>query len=657
MSKKPVRTPKKSRSVQDLHVVRGSPTVAVRTMSGILHRTPSSLSTSSPRPADYFFAPRTDKGKREARTHRDNRVQVAVRIRPPNRADGNTPDVAVTPDGLAGIRITNRAGEDKRFAFDHVFTAGQDEVYDCVGRPMLRDALEGYNVTLFAYGQTGAGKTWSILGPDGSVDQQHLQVAGILPRFCKDLLAWAEDSLENDPSLSIKIALSMLEIYNERVRDLLEKKRGGEPTPLEVHETKDRKVFVEGLSLHTVTNYERFVALTQKGLSARQTHETNMNEVSSRSHCILQIYVAQTHDPPRPGVKDVESVINIVDLAGSERQGKTAATGERFEESKKINHSLMMLGRALNAFSDSDGRADFVPLRDSKLTRLLSESFGGNARTWMLACVSPSLYNYSESMSTLQYAQNAKAIVNKAHVNAMREKLELKQLQQKYAALERLYDAEREKNEQLVLELRDRGEHLHTLQRHLDRAAMAAPNPAAPTLSFCIPGTYIGRAHLHLKNILQLTSNYVTLPLITDRAECDGAMLLVATYPLRRLAAQGDEGPSALAGVLGKRIDLIVHVIGAKNVPLAFQTAVYCKYVFKHAEKDVYQTQPTVGADPEFDFKKRFAFGALTPQLADYLASPNVLTFELLGKGRPEYEPPSPISPEPVTFATEVSDA
>ena len=166
--------------------------------------------------------------------------------------------------------------------------------------------------------------------------------------------------------------------------------------------------------MHTVTNYERFVSLMQRGMAQRQVHETNMNEHSSRSHSILQIYLAQTHDPPRPDVKDVESVINIVDLAGSERQGKTASTGERFEESKKINHSLMMLGRALNTFSD--GKAEYVPLRESKLTRLLSESFGGNARTWMLACVSPSAYNYHESMSTLQYAQNAKAIVNKAKV-------------------------------------------------------------------------------------------------------------------------------------------------------------------------------------------------------------------------------------------------
>ena len=173
-------------------------------------------------------------------------------------------------------------------------------------------------------------------------------------------------------------------------------------------------ILYAGLSLHTVTNYNRFVSLMQRGLANRQVSETNMNEHSSRSHSILQIYLAQTHDPPRPDAKDVESVINIVDLAGSERQGKTQSSGERFEESKKINHSLMMLGRALNTFSD--GKAEYVPLRESKLTRLLSESFGGNARTWMLACVSPSAYNYHESMSTLQYAQNAKAIVNKAKV-------------------------------------------------------------------------------------------------------------------------------------------------------------------------------------------------------------------------------------------------
>uniref|UniRef100_A0A7S1N5X8 Kinesin-like protein n=1 Tax=Eutreptiella gymnastica TaxID=73025 RepID=A0A7S1N5X8_9EUGL len=558
------------------------------------------------------------------------------------KADGAAAETVLFAQGDFGLsmkkpeesRRPNERADEKSFWYDHVFTGAQDEVYDCVGRPMLQDALEGYNVTLFAYGQTGSGKTFSIQGPAGKgiVDDDF---AGLVPRFCKDLLSVAQESLEMDATLSIKIALSMIEIYNEKVRDLLEtRKSKNDPlSDLEIHETKDKKIYVEGLSLHTVTNYNRFVSLMQRGLANRQVSETNMNEHSSRSHSILQIYLAQTHDPPRPDAKDVESVINIVDLAGSERQGKTQSTGERFEESKKINHSLMMLGRALNTFSD--GKAEYVPLRESKLTRLLSESFGGNARTWMLACVSPSAYNYHESMSTLQYAQNAKAIVNKAKVNAMQEKLELKQLQQKYGSLEKLFDAEREKTRQLQLELQQRGEVIHQLQTELaeSKAVSSCPDNLPPLLPLRNPNMFIGRAHLSLKNIIELNSNYVTLPLITDREDCDGAILMVSTYPLRKIKAQGDEVVK-VRDLLGKRMDLVVHVIGAKNIPAQYTSSVYCKYVFRHAEKDVYQTRELPGPNPEFDYKKRFAFGSLTQQLVDYLASANVLTFEVLGQGK-----------------------
>lgn len=274
----------------------------------------------------------------------------------------------------------------------------------------------------------------------------------------------------------------------------------------------------------------------------------------------------------------------------------------------------------------------------------------------MLACVSPSAYNYHESMSTLQYAQNAKAIVNKAKVNAMQEKLELKQLQQKYASLEKLYDAEKQKTLQLQLELQERGEHIHRLQKELYQAKLGQSN-SAPVLPDRCPGMYIGRAHLSLKNIIQLNSNYVTLPLITDQEDCDGAMLMVSTYPLRKHKDPGEDLVD-VKDLLGKRIDLIVHVIGAKNIPEQYNNTVYCKYVFKHAEKDVYQTQEMFGSNPEFDYKKRFAFGSLTQQLADYLASANVLTFEVLGKATAsDSMPPSPASPVKPGFRAEASDA
>ena len=235
----------------------------------------------------------------------------------------------------------------------------------------------------------------------------------------------------------------------------------------------------------------------------------------------------------------------------------------------------------------------------------------------------------------------------------MQEKLELKQLQQKYASLEKLFDAEREKAVQLQLELQKRGEVIHQLQTELaeSKAGSSSPDTISPLLPLRNPNIYIGRAHLSLKNIIELTSNYVTLPLVTDREDCDGAMLMVSTYPVRKIKAQGDEVVKA-KDLLGKRMDLVVHVIGAKNIPAQYTSAVYCKYVFTHAEKDVYQTQELPGPNPEFDYKKRFAFGSLTQQLVDYLGSANVLTFEVVGQGlawSPEKSPKG--------FDAEASDA
>ncbi len=224
-------------------------------------------------------------------------------------------------------------------------------------------------------------------------------MAGIIPRLCSELFAIAQEKLDEDPTLTIKITMSFLEIYNEKVRDLLEKRRKGqqELSALEIRETADKKVFIEGLSVHTVINLDRIEKLLEMGNTQRQTAETKMNEKSSRSHSIVQFHLNQTHDPPQPDKRDIECVVTIVDLAGSERQSKTEATGQQFDESKNINRSLLMLGRALNSFSD--GSKHHVPLRESKLTRLLSECFGGNARTWMLACISPSSFNYSEQGS------------------------------------------------------------------------------------------------------------------------------------------------------------------------------------------------------------------------------------------------------------------
>ena len=599
--------------------------------------------------------------RRLTSTASSNRVQVAVRIRPLSRYDGHDAEDVCRVERET-IHI-GRAGEhSKSFTYDHVFSQGQEGLYENIGQPMLADAYEGYNVCLFAYGQTGSGKTYSVQGEGGDK-------AGLVPRICNDIFAVAQEKLEEDPNLTIKISMSFMEIYNEKVRDLLEKRRKGQPelTPLELRELPDKKVFVDGISIHTVINYERIQKLLDFGNSQRQVAETKMNEKSSRSHSIVQFYLSQTHDPPQPDKRDIECVVTIVDLAGSERQSKTDAAGQQFTESKNINTSLLMLGRALNSFSD--GNKHHVPLRESKLTRLLSESFGGNARTWMLACISPSSYNYSESMSTLEYAQNAKAIINKAKINSIQQRLELKELREQHGKLSDLYESEKERARQMRMELQYRVEEIERLRKENFDLRSRLENVEITKLRVEEDLTsargqmnellrlkdeqriqertregvqlYIGRAKVSLKNIIEQTSNYLTLPLISDVANVDGTQpqLIVNIYPVDAKGCSTLDNTRAKNGakdLLGHRVDFVVHIISAKGIPGSFTRCVYCKYVYKWAEKDSYKTNDVRNkADPEFDFKKRFAFSKMNQGLVDYFMSDNVITFEVIGESAP----------------------
>jgi hypothetical protein len=603
------------------------------------------------------------KGKTVKRTAAaSNRVQVAVRIRPLSRYDGADAEEVCHVQNENSILICKASEHGKTFTYDYVFTEGQQQVYESVGRPMLQDAFEGYNVCLFAYGQTGSGKTYSVQGEGG-------EAAGIIPRLCTELFAVAQERLDEDPTLTIKITMSFLEIYNEKVRDLLEKKRKGqvELGNLDIRETPDKKVFVEGLSIHTVINYDRIEKLLEMGNAQRQTSETKMNEKSSRSHSIMQFHLNQTHDPPQPDKRDIECVITIVDLAGSERQSKTEATGQQFDESKNINRSLLMLGRALNSFSD--GNKHHVPLRESKLTRLLSECFGGNARTWMLACISPSSFNYSETMSTLEYAQNAKAIINKAKINSIQQRLELKELREQHAKLTELYEAEREHSRELQLQLtlrqeevqrlvaenallRQRIDTLEITKLQVEEDLSSARGQMSELLRLkeeqrmherARNGVqlYIGRAKVSLKNIIEQTSNYLTLPLVSDLAEVEGTQpqLIVNIYPVDSKGCSTLDNARARNGakdLLGHRVDFVVHIISAKGIPPLYSHCVYCKYVYKWAEKDSYRTNDVKDCcDPEFDFKKRFAFSKMNQGLVDYFLSDNVITFEVIGESAP----------------------
>eukprot|EP00993_Chasmostoma_nieuportense_P003205 NODE_393_length_2304_cov_132.810289_g364_i0.p1 GENE.NODE_393_length_2304_cov_132.810289_g364_i0~~NODE_393_length_2304_cov_132.810289_g364_i0.p1 ORF type:complete len:680 (+),score=185.19 NODE_393_length_2304_cov_132.810289_g364_i0:81-2120(+) len=664
----PIPRLSQSRSSGEFHFSAPSTPVLMNGPPAFDPISPVSGSTKDGRPQTprVTLAPSSSKGKvassRRAASRASNRVQVAVRIRPISRYDGANPEGVLSVDSGNTIAIGKPSSDCKRFTYDYVFEEGQEVVYDCIGKPMLADAFEGYNVCLFAYGQTGSGKTYSIQGEPGTSE-------GIIPRFCHDMFAVAQEKLEDDANLTIKISMSYIEIYNEKVRDLLEKRRKGvtELQSLEIHETPDRKVYVEGLSIHTVINYERIKKLIEQGNQQRQTSETKMNEMSSRSHSIIQLYLSQTHDPPTPEKRDIESVLTLVDLAGSERQSKTEATGQQFDESKNINRSLLMLGRALNSFSD--GSKHHVPLRESKLTRLLSECFGGNARTWMLACVSPSSYNYSETMSTLEYAQNAKAIINKAKVNSIQQRLELKELREQHSKLTILYENEKERSKQKHLELLARAEEIETLRKENELLRSRLEDVEVTKLQVesdlstargemrellrlnseiqSVPRKlregvqmYIGRAKVSLKNIIEQTSNYLTLPLISDIVEHESTQpqLIVNIYPVDSKGCstldniKTKNGPKEL---LGHRVDFVVHIISAKNIPAAFSHCVYCKYVYKWAEKDSYKTNDVADcSDPDFDFKKRFAFSKMNQGLVDYFMSDNVITFEVIGEAK-----------------------
>ena len=501
------------------------------------------------------------------------RVQVAVRIRPLNRSDGADERVAVRvdPNDPKGITVDER--RNRNFSYDHVFCGGQEEVYSAIGTPMLEEAYKGFNVCLFAYGQTGSGKTYSIQGEDGE-DKQ-----GIVPRFVRDVFQQAQRRVEDDPDITIKISMSMIEIYMEKVRDLLvERTRGQEPGSLEIHEDQNRRVYVKNVSVHSVLGAERVLELLKFGNSNRQTAETRMNEASSRSHSIVQLTISQLFGAVDR--KDTESLVSLVDLAGSERQGKTETTGQQFEEAKKINQSLLMLGRALNSFSD--GRNDFISLRESKLTRLLSESFGGNSKTWMLATISPSQFNLVESLSTLEYALNAKAITNRAEVNQVAKLLELKDMKDLVMILER-------KTLHLQTQLDDREADVQSLrnERNMLSDAVQIARREFDSIRALYDVVEVNDAlRRKLKNIEQLQSSVRSIPSFVGSCSVSLDCIVRNQRQTLVLPLQSDCSQIAVSNlrvqlfphnsesaVAGDSLSFFINVVGAENIPEQFLQA------------------------------------------------------------------------------------
>ncbi|KAJ6444532.1 kinesin heavy chain [Purpureocillium lavendulum] len=346
-----------------------------------------------------------------------NSIKVVARFRPQNRIEldsGGKPIVSFSSDDSCTLDSREAQGS---FTFDRVFDmeCKQQDIFDFSIRPTVDDILNGYNGTVFAYGQTGAGKSYTMMGTNIDDDDGR----GVIPRIVEQIFA----SIMSSPgTIEYTVRVSYMEIYMERIRDLLAPQNDNLP----VHEEKNRGVYVKGLLEIYVSSVQEVYEVMRRGGNARAVAATNMNQESSRSHSIFVITVTQ---------KNVETgsaksgQLFLVDLAGSEKVGKTGASGQTLEEAKKINKSLSALGMVINALTD--GKSSHVPYRDSKLTRILQESLGGNSRTTLIINCSPSSYNDAETLSTLRFGTRAKSIKNKAKVNAELSPAELKLLLKK----------------------------------------------------------------------------------------------------------------------------------------------------------------------------------------------------------------------------------
>ncbi|KAF9881875.1 kinesin heavy chain [Colletotrichum karsti] len=343
-----------------------------------------------------------------------NSIKVVARFRPQNKVElesGGQPIVAFNGEDTCTLDSKEAQGS---FTFDRVFDMNckQADIFDFSVRSTVDDILNGYNGTVFAYGQTGAGKSYTMMG--SSIEDETGR--GVIPRIVEQIFT----SIMSSPStIEYTVRVSYMEIYMEKIRDLLAPQNDNLP----VHEEKNRGVYVKGLLEVYVSSVQEVFEVMRRGGNARAVAATNMNQESSRSHSIFVVTITQ---------KNVETgsaksgQLFLVDLAGSEKVGKTGASGQTLEEAKKINKSLSALGMVINALTD--GRSSHVPYRDSKLTRILQESLGGNSRTTLIINCSPSSYNDAETLSTLRFGTRAKAIKNKAKVNAELSPAELKSL-------------------------------------------------------------------------------------------------------------------------------------------------------------------------------------------------------------------------------------
>ena len=330
-------------------------------------------------------------------------VNVICRFRPMNDLEKTTGNETVA-NFTSPTSLTFHSSREKnvyRFNFDRIFppSSTQQDIYDFGVKGIIESVLDGYNGTVLAYGQTSSGKTYTM---QGEMDEERRQ--GIIPRMINHVFKYIYQNEGTD----FMIKVSMIEIYQEKIRDLFDCSRNN----LNIREDSIKGIYVDGASERYVGCPNDVLALLEVGSENRAVAATNMNEHSSRSHSIFILTINQTNK--QQGFSKIGKLY-LVDLAGSEKISKTGATGHTLEEAKNINKSLTTLGRVINSLTD--GKSTHIPYRESKLTRVLQESLGGNSKTCLIITCSPSIYNESESLSTLRFGERAKKIKNKPKIN------------------------------------------------------------------------------------------------------------------------------------------------------------------------------------------------------------------------------------------------
>ncbi|XP_005286893.2 kinesin-like protein KIF21A isoform X11 [Chrysemys picta bellii] len=391
----------------------------------------------------------------------ESSVRVAVRIRPQlakEKIEGCHICTSVTP-GEPQVFL----GKDKAFTFDYVFNidSQQEEIYDQCVEKLIEGCFEGYNATVFAYGQTGAGKTYTMgTGFDVNITEEE---QGIISRAVKHLFKCIEEKKQAAikqelPTPEFKVNAQFLELYNEEVLDLFDTTRDidakNKKSNIKIHEDSTGGIYTVGVTTRTVNGEAEMIQCLKLGALSRTTASTQMNVQSSRSHAIFTIHVCQTRvcsaidtdnvtdnkiiseSSQTNEFETLTAKFHFVDLAGSERLKRTGATGERAKEGISINCGLLALGNVISALGDRSKKSTHVPYRDSKLTRLLQDSLGGNSQTVMIACVSPSDRDFMETLNTLKYANRARNIKNKVMVNQDRASQQINGLRGEIARLQ-----------------------------------------------------------------------------------------------------------------------------------------------------------------------------------------------------------------------------